>query len=49
LTIYLPGNGGVLNAIAMVCTGNDGDKKINPGFPQNGTWKVKWEGLKRMP
>ena len=49
LTIYLPGNGGVLNAVAMMCTGTDADKKINPGFPQDGTWKVKWEGLKKMP
>ena len=49
LTIYLPGNGGVLNAVAMMCTGTDADKKINTGFPQDGRWKVKWEGLKKMP
>jgi protein-glucosylgalactosylhydroxylysine glucosidase len=49
LTIYLPGNGGVLNAVAMMCTGTDADKKINTGFPKDGTWKVKWEGLKKMP
>jgi hypothetical protein len=47
LTIYLPGNGGVLNAVALMCTGADADKKnINIGFPKD--WKVKWEGLKRM-
>ncbi len=49
LTIYLPGNGGVLNAVAMMCTGTDADKQINPGFPADGKWKVKWEGLKKMP
>lgn len=49
LTIYLPGNGGVLNAVAMMCTGTDADKKINTGFPQDGTWNVKWEGLLKMP
>jgi hypothetical protein len=46
LTIYLPGNGGVLNAVAMMCTGADADKEINVGFPKN--WKVKWEGLKKI-
>lgn len=47
LTIYLPGNGGVLNAVAMMCTGTDVDKETNIGFPKS--WKVKWEGLMRMP
>ena len=46
LTIYLPGNGGVLHAVAMMCAGYDGDKEINIGFPKE--WKVKWEGLKKM-
>jgi hypothetical protein len=47
LTIYLPGNGGVLNAVALMCTGADADKQINIGFPKE--WKVRWEGLKKMP
>ena len=49
LTIYLPGNGGLLAAIAMMCAGYDGCNTINPGIPKNGKWKVRWEGLKRMP
>lgn len=49
LTIYLPGNGGLLTAIAMMCAGYDGCKTINPGIPKNGKWKVKWEGLRKMP
>ncbi|GAB3905102.1 hypothetical protein [Mucilaginibacter boryungensis] len=49
LTIYLPGNGGLLTTIAMMCAGWDGSKGDAPGFPKNGKWKVKWEGLKRMP
>jgi hypothetical protein len=48
LTIYLPGNGGLLSAIALMCAGTDDDKTINPGFPATG-WKVKWEGLRKMP
>ena len=46
LTIYLPGNGGVLSAVAMMCTGSDADREVNIGFPKE--WKVKWEGLKKM-
>jgi len=50
LTIrYLPGNGGLLTAIAMMCAGYDGNKKMNPGIPKNGEWKVKTEGLHLMP
>ena len=47
--IYLPGNGGLLTTIAMMCAGWDGCKTDNnPGFPQDGTWNVKWEGFQRM-
>ncbi|MFT3936442.1 MAG: hypothetical protein QM726_22625 [Chitinophagaceae bacterium] len=49
LTIYLPGNGGVLNAVALMCAGADADKSTNTGFPNDGKWKVKWEGLKKLP
>jgi len=49
LTIYLPGNGGLLAAMALMCAGYDGCKTINPGIPKNGKWKVKWEGLREMP
>ncbi len=49
LTIYLPGNGSLLSAIALMCAGYDGNKIPNPGFPKNGKWKVKWEGLKPLP
>ncbi|MBW4889154.1 hypothetical protein KXQ82_05480 [Mucilaginibacter sp. HMF5004] len=49
LTIYMPGNGGILTAVAMMCAGWDGCKVKNPGIPKDGTWKVKWEGLKKMP
>lgn len=49
LPIYLPGNGGLLTAVAMMCAGWDGSKGENPGFPKDGTWKIRWEGLKKMP
>jgi hypothetical protein len=43
LRIYLPGNGGLLTALAMMCAGYEGNKVDNPGFPKD--WKVKWENL----
>jgi protein-glucosylgalactosylhydroxylysine glucosidase len=49
LRIYMPGNGGLLTAIAMMVAGYDGAKKQMPGIPKNGQWKVRWEGLKKMP
>jgi len=49
LRIYLPGNGGVLLATAMMCAGYEGCTTENPGFPKDGTWKVKWEGLNPIP
>lgn len=48
LTIYLPGNGGLLAAVAIICAGYDGSKITDPGIPKNGKWKVRWEGLKKM-
>ena len=48
LRLYLPGNGGLLMAVAMMCAGWDGSIHPNPGFPQDGNWNVKWEGLKPL-
>ena len=49
LRLYLPGNGALLTAVAMMCAGWDGCKDVlNPGFPKDGTWNVRWEGLHRM-
>jgi hypothetical protein len=45
LRIYLPGNGGLLKAIALMCAGWEGCEVKNPGFPDDGKWKVKWENL----
>jgi hypothetical protein len=49
LTIYLPGNGGLLYATAMMAAGWDGGPNRHaPGFPAAG-WVVRWEGLRRAP
>ncbi len=49
LRCYLPGNGGLLTTVALMCAGWDGCREKNPGFPKDGTWEVRWEGLKPMP
>ena len=47
---YLPGNGGLLYAVAMMAAGWDhGPDRPAPGFPSDGSWTVKWEGLKKAP
>jgi hypothetical protein len=50
LPLYLPGNGGLLTAVAMMAAGWDGcPDRSTPGFPDNGKWNVRWEGLRRLP
>jgi hypothetical protein len=47
---YLPGNGGLRYAVAMMACGWDGaPDRPAPGFPDDGSWVVKWEGLKKAP
>jgi len=49
LPLYLPGNGGLLTAVAMMAAGWDGaPDRPTPGFPDNGAWAVRWEGLRQM-
>ena len=47
LRVYMPGNGGLLTAVAMMCAGWDGCETSTPGFPKD--WDVRWEGLLPMP
>ncbi|MDP3643550.1 MAG: hypothetical protein Q8S54_10220, partial [Bacteroidota bacterium] len=47
LRIYLPGNGGLLKAVSLMCAGWEGCTTENPGFPEDGKWAVKWEDLKK--
>ncbi|HWD40989.1 MAG TPA: hypothetical protein VG944_19225 [Fimbriimonas sp.] len=47
---YFPSNGGLLYAAAFMAAGWDGAQKGSaPGFPKNGTWKVRYEGLSKAP
>ncbi|WP_320018222.1 hypothetical protein [Labilibaculum manganireducens] len=49
LRVYLPGNGGLLTAVSMMCAGWDNNTIGTPGFPKDGTWNVVWEDLAVMP
>src|SRR5690606_10920333 len=50
LPLYLPGNGGLLTAVAMMAAGWDGGPKVEaPGFPKDGRWRVRVEGIRPMP
>lgn len=49
LRCYLPGNGGLLTAVALMTAGWDGCTVDNPGFPKDGKWDVRWEGIKPLP
>jgi hypothetical protein len=45
-TVYFPGNGGLLYAVAMMAAGwDDGSDRHAPGFPDDGSWVVRHEGL----
>jgi hypothetical protein len=46
LPLYLPGNGGLLLAAAMMTAGYDGSGPL-PGFPADGRWQVRHEGILR--
>ena len=47
LPAYLPANGGLLAASAMMCAGwAGGPGDSTPGFPKNGKWSVRHENLR---
>ncbi len=43
LRLYLPGNGGLLTALALMAAGCEGCPNPSPGFPAD--WDLRWEGL----
>ena len=46
---YIVGGEGFLYAVAMMAAGWDGSSGWAPGFPNDGSWTVKWEGLNTAP
>ena len=50
LPVYLPSNGGLLAAVAMMTAGWDGaPRRHAPGFPDDGTWSVRVERVRPLP
>ena len=49
IAVYLPANGAFLSAVALMVAGWDGAPRPHPGFPDDGSWKIKAEGLKSLP
>jgi hypothetical protein len=49
IAAYLPANGAFLAAVAMMVAGWDGNTNSTPGFPRNGKWKIRHEGLRALP
>lgn len=46
LPCYLPGNGGLLYAVALMAGGwKEAPRSRAPGFPADPAWVVRWEGL----
>jgi hypothetical protein len=46
LPVYLPANGGLLWAVALMVAGWEGGPAGHaPGFPSDGSWKIRHEGL----
>jgi len=47
---YLPVNGAFLAAIGLMASGwDEGQDEVAPGFPKDGSWKVRVENLQRLP
>jgi hypothetical protein len=49
IAAYLPANGAFLSAVALMVAGWDRCQVKHPGIPNDGTWKVRAEGLRGLP
>jgi hypothetical protein len=46
---YFPSNGALLLTVGLMAAGWDGNSTPLPGFPKNGQWNVRVEGLRPLP
>jgi hypothetical protein len=46
---YFPSNGSLLVAVALMVAGWDGSAAGHPGFPDDGSWVVRSEGVRPLP
>ncbi|WP_328551051.1 ribulokinase [Streptomyces sp. NBC_00358] len=49
LPLYLPANGALMTAVSLMAAGGDGHGVSTPGFPDDGTWNLRDEGLLPWP
>ena len=49
IAVYLPANGAFLSAVSLMVAGWDGAPRPTPGFPADGSWVIRSEGLKPLP
>jgi len=49
IAAYLPANGAFLAAVALMVAGWDGCSDQFPGFPHDGRWVIRAEGLHPLP
>ena len=49
LPLYLPGNGSLLLAAAIMTAGYEGCGRELPGFPKDGQWTVEYENIQKLP
>jgi hypothetical protein len=49
IAVYLPANGALLSAVALMVAGWDGAPEPHPGFPRDGSWTIRAEGLRPLP
>ena len=46
---YFPSNGALLAAVALMAAGWDGAETETPGFPEDGSWVVRYENINPLP
>ena len=49
IAAYLPANGAFLSAVSLMVAGWDGCAETHPGFPKDGSWTIRAEGLHPLP
>jgi hypothetical protein len=49
IAAYLPANGAFLSAVALMVAGWDGSATPFPGFPKDGRWTIRAEGVRALP
>jgi hypothetical protein len=49
IAVYLPANGALLSAAALMIAGWDGAPHEHPGIPKDGRWTIRAEGLRPLP